>query len=127
MVLYFYSSRTFLHIVWLLWVSTLNLRDLMTGIREESDRDIDGDDDDDNDLSDLEGAPKRCRLARKDALRMITCIWPQFSGPSQYELALVWPTSLCELIAAETNRYAQQNNRPKWEAYFSLSTLDMTY
>ena len=29
-------------------------------------------------------------------------------------MQLVWPTSLCELIAVETNRYAQQNNRPKW-------------
>ena len=51
-------------------------------------------------------------------------LYPQFSGcegPSQLldpsdndELALVWPTSLCELIAIETNRYAQQNNCPKW-------------
>ena len=29
-------------------------------------------------------------------------------------MQLVWPTSLCELIAVETNRYAQQNNHPKW-------------
>jgi len=36
---------------------------------------------------------------------------------SSNELAfvqLVWPTSLCELIAVETNRYAKQNNCPKW-------------
>ena len=29
-------------------------------------------------------------------------------------MLLLWPTSLRELIAVETNRYARQNNRPKW-------------
>ena len=105
----------------------------MTGICEESDCDIDDDDDDDDDdLSDLEGAaptPKRRRLAREEALErsLASGLYPQFSGcegPSQFldpsennELAfvqLVWPTSLCELIAVETNRYARQKKRPKW-------------
>ena len=65
----------------------------------------------------------------------IACIWAlptvywmrlsQLLDPSENnELAfvqLVWPTSLCELIAVETNRYAQQNNCPKW---VDVSTAD---
>ena len=98
-------------------------------ICEESDCDIN---DDNIDLSDLECAaptPKCQRLARKEVLEwsLASGIYLQFGGcegPSQLldpsengELAfvqLVWPSSLCELIAVETNRYAQKNNCPKW-------------
>ena len=70
--------------------------------------------------------PKCRRLAREEALdqSLASGLYPQFSGcegPSQVLdpsennelvfLQLVWPTSLCELIAVETNGY---NNHPKW-------------
>ena len=96
-------------------MSVLNLRDLLTGICEESDCDIDdGDDDDNNDLSDMEGAaptPKRQRLAREEALQRLLAsgLYPQFSGceglsqlldPCENDeltfVQLVWPTSLLE-------------------------------
>ena len=98
---------------------------LVTGMCEESDDDTDGDDD----VGDLEvAAPtlEHRRLAREGALErsLASRLSSQFigcEGPSQLlennELAflqLVWPTSLCELIAVETNRYAQQNNCFKW-------------
>ena len=104
---------------------------LLTDICEESDGDIVDGDDGGDDLSDLEGVaptPKCRRLAREEALErsLASGLYPQFSGcegqsqildPSKNNefafLQLVWPTSPCELIAVETNRYAQQNNHRK--------------
>ena len=94
---------------------------------DESDCDIN--DNGGDDLSDLECVGptlKHRRLAREEALKLLLAfgLYPQFSGceePSQLldpgennELAfvqLVWTTSPCELIAVETNSYAQQNNQ----------------
>ena len=73
--------------------------------------------------------PKHCKLAREEALKKSRAsgCYPKFDwceGPAQLLdpscnnaldfFLLLWPTSLCELIAVETNRYARQNNRPKW-------------
>ena len=38
---------------------------------------------------------------------------------------LVRPTCLCEVIAVETNRYAQQNNHPKWVDVSTDEVLDI--
>ena len=102
---------------------------LITGISEESEDDTDDGDDADDDVEGAAPTPERQRLAREEALErsLASGLYPQFigyEGPSQpldprknNELAflqLVWPTSLCELVAVESNKYAHQNNHPKW-------------
>ena len=88
---------------------------------EESDDDTVGGDDGDDEVGDLEGmasTSKHRRLAREGALErsLVLGLYPQFIGceglsqlldPSENNelafLQLVWPTSLCELIAVETD------------------------
>ena len=98
---------------------------LITSICEESDDDTDDGDDFDDDLEGAAPTSKCWRLAREDGLErsLVSGLYPQFigyEGPSQLLepsennklafLQLVWSTSLHELIAVETNKYAQQNN-----------------
>ena len=82
--------------------------------------------------SDLEGTaptPKRRKLAREKALTnsLGSGLYPVFMGiedPSHDAnpgdsngldyLLLLWPATLCELIALETNRYALQRGVAKW-------------
>ena len=91
--------------------------------------------DDDGNGSDgsLEGVaptPKRRKHAREEALTasLNSGHYPTFQGvesstndldpttSSAFEyLEIVWPSSLCELMALETNRYAVQKGVSNWE------------
>ena len=82
--------------------------------------------------SDLKGTaptPKRRKLAREKALKnsLESGLYPMFEGiegPSHDAnpgdsnaldyLSLLWPATLCELIALETNKYALQRGVAKW-------------
>ena len=85
-----------------------------------------------DDVTGIEGAtptPKRHRVARDAGLTTSLSYghYPVFLGmhsPSQdlnpkdsspFDfLSLLWPASLCALIAMETNRYACQKRAPNW-------------
>ena len=85
-----------------------------------------------NECTGVDGAtptPKRRRLARDTGLAasLSSGHYPEFLGicgpshdlspkdsnPFDF-LSLLWPTSLCALIAIETNRYACQKGAPNW-------------
>jgi hypothetical protein len=95
----------------------------------------------DSELSDLEGevpTRKRRKLARDQALKLSlnSGKYPQYLGPHvlyapmdprenhflEY-LLLLWPNYLTELIADETNRYALDKGRPKWQSESLLHHL----
>ena len=96
-----------------------------------------GEEEDDEEESDLEGTaptPKRRKLAMEKALKnsLESGLYPIFGGiegPS-YDvnpgdsnaldyLSLLWPTTLCELIAVETNRYTLQRGVANWRNVFT--------
>ena len=96
---------------------------------DDSSDDSDADDGDGSDDS-LEGAaptPKRRKHAREEALKasLNSGHYPGVEGPtndldpttsSAFEyLEIVWPNSLCELMALETNRYTVQKGVSNWE------------
>ena len=73
--------------------------------------------------------PKRCRLARVDGLlkALPSGLYPKFlgvTGPVSHIdpldsssldfLTVLWPDSLCEHIAVETNMYARQEGGKNW-------------
>ena len=83
-----------------------------------------------DELDCLAPTPKRCKLARERALTasLLSGLYPTFGGiqgpfqdiPPDENNALEYllyhlPTSLCELIAVETNRYAQQRGVASWQ------------
>ena len=89
--------------------------------------------------SELEGVaptPKRCKLARETALKVLQSgLYQVFSGlegpthninPSDNNaldyFLLLWPASLCELITLETSRYALLRGIASWQ---SVSTTEV--
>lgn len=93
---------------------------------EEEEQEEGGDDD----LDCLAPTPKRCKLAKEKALEasLHSGLYPTFEGiegpfqdipPNDNNaleyLQFLWPTSLCELIAVETNRYANQRGAANWQ------------
>ena len=103
---------------------------------ESSDETDDEDESDESSDTDWESegvapTPKRCKYAKETALRasLNSGLYPTFEGiegpsrdippnennPFEY-LSLLWPASLCELIALETDRYALQNGARNWQS-----------
>ena len=90
---------------------------------EEDVEEDDSDSGDDDSLDGLAPTPKRRKLASQRGLEksLKTGLYPKFVGvegpvehhnPKEFSaLDLLWPSFLCDLIAIETNRYAQQNGR----------------
>ena len=100
---------------------------------EESEGESDSEDTESSDMEiDLDGmvpTPKRRKYARETALKasLQSGLYPTFGGiegpsrdlpPNENNafdyFVLLWPVSLCELIALETNRYAMQNGVSNW-------------
>ena len=105
---------------------------LYTVVSAESFGEEEDEEEEEEEESDLEGTaptPKRRKLAREKALTnsLGSGLYPVFmgiEGPSNDAnpgdsnaldyLSMLWPATLCELIALETNRYALQRGVAKW-------------
>ena len=105
---------------------------MLSDICDEEEEEEESEQSEEEDESDLEGmapTPKRRKLARGKALKVSlqSGLYPPFrgiEGPSRDVdpgdssamdyLLLLWPSSLCELIALESNRYALQRGLANW-------------
>ena len=101
---------------------------------EQQQQEEEGEEEEEEGESDLDGkapTPKRRKLAREKALKVSlqSGLYPTFrgiEGPSRDMdprensaldyLLLLWPASLCELIALETNRYAMERGLSTWRS-----------
>ena len=107
------------------------------GFDEEEEVEEEEEEEGESELEGMAPTPKRRKLARETALKVSlqSGLYPVFRGlegpahdinPGNSNaldyLLLLWPASLCELIALETNRYALQRGIASWQ---NVSTTEV--